>query len=379
MITKDLSTPQEGWVGSAGAVVLGASQGVDLPTPPQVRAPSDDALSPLLVKRQRGWELGLPAYIDLRGRTPPVIIAVGGGKGGVGKSLVSANLAVRLAATGRKVVAIDLDIGGSNLHTYFGVGAPKVNLADAVIYKQKSFAEVLTPTPVSGVQLVAGGKEEAWGGTGSIDRALLRSTFDAIMAAKDNGQADIVILDLGAGTHRHTIDFFSVAHLGMLTVLPEPTSIENAYLFLKTSLFRLIENVGERLGSTDTAADVKALLTAGDAGGGRATGYADKLRQAAATYPGFVSQVAMALAGRTIGVTINQVRCQKDIDVGRSMELIGERYFGFITRYCGYLNYDEAAWKSLRNRRLLVIDFPHSILSRRFSDLTRAVLSNLGF
>ncbi len=358
-----MNAPQEGWTGPEPSIPL-------VP-----RGPATGPLSPLLAKRQRGWELGLPSYVDVRGRIPPVIIAVGGGKGGVGKSLVSANLAVRLAATGRKVVAIDLDIGGANLHTYFGVSAPKVNLADAVIFKSRTFGEVLTPTPIDGVQLIAGGREDAWGGTGSIDRAVLRSTFDAIVSAKENGHADFVILDLGAGTHRHTIDFFGAAHLGLTTVLPEPTSIENAYLFLKTTLFRLVENVGERLGSTDTAEDVKALLLSGE--GGRA-GYADKLRQAAATYPGFVSQVAMALAGRTIGIAINQVRCQKDIDVGRSMELIGERYFGFITRYCGYLNYDEAAWKSLRNRRLLVIDFPHSILSRRFSDLTRAVLSNLG-
>jgi flagellar biosynthesis protein FlhG len=89
--------------------------------------------------------------------------------------------------------------------------------------------------------------------------------------------------------------------------------------------------------------------------------------------------VGQALAGRTLGIAVNQVRCQKDIDVGKSMELIGERYFGFQTRSCGYLNYDEAAWKSLRNRRLLVVDFPHSVLSRRFSDLARLVLSNLGY
>ena len=73
------------------------------------------------------------------------------------------------------------------------------------------------------------------------------------------------------------------------------------------------------------------------------------------------------------------MRSQKDIDVGKSMELIAERYFGFNCRSCGYLNYDEAAWKSLRNRRLLVVDFPHSVLSKRFSELSRLVLSNLGF
>ena len=66
--------------------------------------------SPVLTRRHAGWVLGLPAYLDPGERRPPVIVAVGGGKGGVGKSLVSANLAVRLAATGKKVLAIDAPV-----------------------------------------------------------------------------------------------------------------------------------------------------------------------------------------------------------------------------------------------------------------------------
>ena len=337
-------------------------------------------VSPLLQSRQRGWELGLPAGVETCGRTPPVIIAVGGGKGGVGKSLVSANLAARLAATGRKVLAIDLDFGGANLHTYFGLGVPKLGLADALLSRHKSLLEVSLPSPVDGVRIVAGGREEAWEADFPGGRGVHPALFEALLASKEVGQADFVVLDLGAGTHRHTIDFYALAHLGIITVLPEPTSIENAYLFLKTSLFRLIDNVGEKLAAKQVADEIKNALTApAGPGAAGATGYAEKLRQAAMYHPGFVGQVAQALSGRTLGIAVNQTRSQKDIDVGKSMEVIGERYFGFQTRCLGYLNYDEAAWKSLRNRRLLVVDFPHAVLSRRFSDLTRAALTQLGF
>jgi flagellar biosynthesis protein FlhG len=338
--------------------------------------------SPLMAKRRRGWELGLPAYVTATGKKFPIIIAIGGGKGGVGKSFLSANLSMRLAGSGYKVAAVDLDIGGSNLHTYFGVGHPKYSLADAIIYKNKSFGEILIPTGVQGVRLAAGGREEVWGGAQALDDKVMASIFDMILGAKEAGEADFVILDLGAGTSRHTLDFFSAANLALLTVLPEPTSIENAYLFLKIGLFRLIENLGCRLGAVDTAEDVKAALLAADtsdARGTRTSGYAEKLRQIGATYPTFISQLALALSGRMIGITVNQVRGQKDIDVGKSMELIGQRYFGFQTRDCGYLNYDEAAWKSLRNRRLMMIDFPHSILARRMNDVAKSVLKNLGF
>ena len=351
---------------------------VQIPSPRMSESVELDE-SPELARRRRGWEIGLPPMIDARGRKVPAIIAIGGGKGGVGKSLVSANLAVRLASTGKRVVAIDLDVGGANLHTYFGIGTPKLTLSDAIVAKRVELRETFAPSGVDGVRVVAGGREEVWGGAGMLDQSVVKNLFDGIFAAKESGDADFVILDLGAGTHRHTLDFFAAAHLGLMTVLPEPTSIENAYLFLKTSLFRLIENIGTRLGSTDTAEDVRAALLAPDTEGrARTSGYAERLRQIGAIYPGFVSQIALALGGRQVGIAVNQVRCQKDIDVGKSMELIGERYFGYHTRSCGYLNYDEAAWKSLRNRRLLVVDFPHSVLSRRFSDLARSVLTNLG-
>ncbi len=337
---------------------------------------------PLMAKRRRGWELGLPAYVRLKARRFPVIIAIGGGKGGVGKSFLSANLSMRLAASGHKVVAVDLDIGGSNLHTYFGVAHPKYSLADAIYFKNQTFGEILTPTGVPGVCLAAGGREEVWGGAQALNDQVMAALFDMILGAKEAGDADFIILDLGAGTSRHTLDFFSAANLALLTVLPEPTSIENAYLFLKIGLFRLIENLGARIGAVDTAEDVKAALLASDTvemRGARTSGYAERLRQIGATYPGFITQLALALSGRMVGITVNQVRSQKDIDVGKSMEMIGQRYFGFQTRNCGYLNYDEAAWKSLRNRRLMMVDFPHSTLARRMNEVAGSVLKNLGF
>lgn len=337
---------------------------------------------PLTTRRRRGWELGLPAYVNAKDRRLPLVISVGGGKGGVGKSFLSANLSMRLASLGHKVVAVDLDIGGSNLHTYFGISHPKQSLADAILSKERTFSDILTPTGLPGVRLVAGGREEIWGGAHALDDKVMGTIFDMLLGSKESGEADFLILDLGAGTSRHTLDFFSAAHLSLLTVLPEPTSIENAYLFLKMGLFRLIENLGARLGASDTAEDVKAALLVpetADMRGARTSGYAERLRQIGATYPTFISQLALALSGRTVGITVNQVRGQKDIDVGKSMEIIGQRYFGFQTRDCGYLNYDEAAWKSLRNRRLLMIDFPHSTLARRMNDVAKSVLTNLGF
>jgi len=60
------------------------------------------------------------------------VIAVGGGKGGIGKTLLSANLGVHLASRGYRVVMVDADLGGANLHTCLGVKAPRATLSDFV-------------------------------------------------------------------------------------------------------------------------------------------------------------------------------------------------------------------------------------------------------
>lgn len=335
--------------------------------------------------RARGWELGLPPYVDIgtpeRGLEPPGIIAVGGGKGGVGKSLVAANLGARCAAAGFRVVCFDLDIGGSNLHTYFGLGQPAATLADVVVLGRRSLADCMTPTGIEGLRLVAGGRDECWAVPNGIDLQLLRRVSQQILAARTLGGADLVILDLGAGTARHTVDFFSLAHLGLLSVLPEPTSIENAYLFLRTLLLRVAANVGQRLGAAEAVAELTSQLVDWNPAenNGRPGGYADRLKQLSGVYPGLIHQISEAMHGRLVGVAVNQARSQKDIDVGRSMEVIGERYFGFPTRFCGWLSYDEAAWKSLRNQRLLVCDFPQSNLARKIGELTRSVVNHLGY
>src|SRR5262249_4269157 len=140
----------------------GVNEAADLsagPLPVLPRGEDGQVLSRLpavLAKRQRGWELGLPAYVEAAGRTPPIIIAVGAAKGGVGSRLSSANRAVRLAWPGLKVLAVALDVGGANLHTYFGVPTPKHGLADALVARTRSFLDVAVPTSIDGVRLVAG-------------------------------------------------------------------------------------------------------------------------------------------------------------------------------------------------------------------------------
>ncbi len=324
------------------------------------------------------WKLGLPFETALPlSKHVPAVIAVGGGKGGVGKSIVSANLAATLAQFGYRVLVVDLDLGCSNLHSHFGIAMPKRSLAEFLLTKTASFRDVILPAPVQGVAFIAGGREETW--SDQIDQSsdYLLPLWQSLIASKQQFKVDIVLLDLGAGTHRYTMDFFTCAHLGLVTCLPEPTSIENAYVFFKMTLWKLIDNIGRRLGQQEIAQDVKAALVS-LAGGSLSNGYASSFKHLQLSYPHFIHELLKAIQGRCMGIVINQTRDQSDIDLGSSMEHICQKYFGLPTKYVGYLNYDEAVLKSLKNRRLLVSDFPHSMIAKRLSVAASHSLKILG-
>lgn len=323
----------------------------------------------------RAWQTGLPTVADLhlQGEVPS-IIAVGSGKGGVGKSTLSANLAAKLGQSGQQVLLLDLDIGGANLHTYFGLPTPAYTLADYVVYNRIPFERTIQPTSIPNVRLVSGGKEEIWSELEDLPATLFTDLWHKILSARTDHNIDTVILDLGAGTQKHTIDFFSSAHLGILTVVPEPTSIENAYSFLKTVLWRQVDQTGLRTQLFQEMANIKERLFQNPS---VQKSYRHKLQELQTTYPFFMHELYRLLHSRKVGVVMNQVRCQKDIEIYRSMCSIVPDYFGYTTQALGYLHYDDAAWKSLRNRRLVVTDFPHSLLTRKIESIAAQTLSSL--
>lgn len=312
----------------------------------------------------RHWCVALPNWIDLDPAMPlPTIIAVGGGKGGVGKSVISANLAGKLGRF-KKVLAIDLDLGGANLHTYFGIRTPKLTISDLLLGSRIDFQDLAVSSGFQNVDIICAGQD--YGLDRLNDRTYgLQQVWAGILEAKLRHGYDYVVLDLGAGTASHTIDFFLAAHVGIMSVLPEPTSIENAYSFLRALLWRLIHNVGSRVGDEHTAKIIAERIFEADG----QNGYAKALMRMKPEAPKQVNAILAGLSGRRLGFVANQIRGQKDIEVSQSMSSISKDYFGFNTMSLGFLNFDDSAWKALRNRRLLIQDFPHCLLSRRLDEV----------
>src|SRR5512145_3004226 len=168
-------------------------------------------------------------------RRSAIAIPVGGGKGGVGKTFLVANLATSLARAGYRVVAADADLEGANLHTCVGVADPGPSLADFVAGRASEVRDLLVETPIPNLRILAA----THGNFGQLQPS--QSDRVRLMRQLRELDVDFVLLDLGAGAHPAVIDYFLIGESGIVVVTPEPTSIENAYSFLRATFYRRLQ------------------------------------------------------------------------------------------------------------------------------------------
>ena len=163
------------------------------------------------------------------------VIAVGSGKGGVGKTILSASIGVGLAAMGKEVILVDADFGGANLHTSMGILEPKYTFLDYYTMNRETLEDIILDSPIDNLKLISG----ACGTLGMANPKY--SQKQRLIKELENLPADYVIMDLGAGTSYNVIDFFLSVDEGIVVTTPEPMAIQEAFDFIKLCLLRKIQ------------------------------------------------------------------------------------------------------------------------------------------
>jgi flagellar biosynthesis protein FlhG len=292
---------------------------------------------------------------------------VGGGKGGVGKSVVAASLAAAIAGTGRRCAVIDADLGSANLHTLLGVSRPRRTLSHLITGEVGSLEELMVQTAVPNLWLVSG--NEALLEMANLKHAQKEKLFRHIRRVA----VDDVLLDLGAGSAFNVLDFFLLARRGLVVTTPEPTAIENAEHFLKAALYRSLQLVARH-------PEVRAaILRARDNHRGRRVRSAEELitlvREIDPPAAKLLEERAQAFLPALL---VNQVRSAEQREIGPELVAAWRDRLGIPVAFAGSVDADPNVLASVAQRLPALLAFPRCSFSKHIDALAQGLLREEG-
>ncbi len=308
--------------------------------------------------------ISLQEFSLLRGQleSKATIIAVGGGKGGVGKSFFSSSLAIFLGHLGHKTLLVDMDLGAGNVHTCLGEGLPAVGINEFLRNPNLKLEDVKSSTKLPNLDIITGCSEV-------FDTAAITDDQKSrLMSALYAYPSEFIVLDLSAGTHQSTLDFFLMAQRRIVVVTPEPSSIENAYRFMKASFYRKLKRFEFQLQLGTLTDD---LMTERQQLGIRSPG--DLLRAIEKRAPQGGERLRNVMDDLQFEIILNQSRSLADVELGPHIKSVCHKYFGVPCHLMGHIEYDNAVWQSLRKKRPLVIEYPYSRLYAQLLSVARRI------
>ena len=281
------------------------------------------------------------------------VIGVVSGKGGVGKSLLSANLAIALGQAGKKVLLVDLDLGASNLHLVIGQTSPKTGIG-TYLTGQTPFEQIISPTDYENVYFIAGDSEIP--GLTSL-RASKKNDLVKNFQALD---FDYLVLDLGAGTHLTILDMFLLSPQGIIVTAPTVTATLNGYLFLKSIVFRMMYNTFRR---GTPAHDYLENLKKDSASLQRL--YIPKLVEALESVdPENTALFKSRMQEFRPRLVLNMIEDPKDADRANKIRRSCQQFLGLNLEHLGVIYRDTLQDKALASRLPIIIYKPQSLVAQ---------------
>ncbi len=278
-------------------------------------------------------------------------VAIVGPKGGVGKTIISANLAIALSKLGKKVIVVDLDLGASNLHTTFGLTTSKYTLDDYILNKVKNLADIVQDTDVSNLRIICGGDVPGIANLHYQKKVKLIRNLATL-------ESDFVLLDLGAGASYNVIDFLIIAQNGLLVTTPDVNSLLNCYSFIKTLIFRrltfyfkrakcpeLLELL-EKAKQTDDHPHLKTMA-----------GFLQEARKIDAAVAKGVKKILWRF--KPI-VVVNRVQTENDAKAGETIRKLMRQYLSVESSVTMAIREDQAVRNALAHLTPIMLEAPES-------------------
>ncbi len=294
----------------------------------------------------------------------PVIYPIGGGKGGVGKSFIAASLGTVLAKQGKKVVLVDLDLGVSNLHTFLGIKNPKSGINNFFNKSVKKLHRVAVPTIIPNLFFISSA------GCSMEIANLFHAQKLKLIAAIKKLPFDYILLDLGAGTNFNTLDFFLTSNEGILICTPEPTSIENAFSFIKAAYLRKLKQV---IKQHTFHAMVKDAVSNPKNTAIKSPDIIDIVLKYDPDKETFFKNKLNEFKFKFI---INQFRKNLDSALGDKIETVCNRHFYSDFQFLGNISYDERVHDSILSKNIYIHKFPYTTSSVDLKTIAGKITKN---
>ncbi len=298
------------------------------------------------------------------------VFAIGGGKGGVGKTVLTASMGIGLATLGYKVVIVDADLGGANLHTCMGILEPEYTFYHFYSLQKDSLSDILLDTPIENLKLISG----ACGTLGLANpRYSQKLRFINELRRID---ADYILLDLGAGSSFNVIDFFLAADQGIAVTSPEPMAIQETFNFIKISLMRKLLREFK-----NNPLVLEKLEHIAFSESGRLSATIEVIWEQIATKDTKAAEHMKQTIDRfRPALILNMVHSPDEVKEGIALRTAVEDLLSCKLDYLGYIDYDDSVRKAVKELRPFVIENPKSKASKSLARLiTVGLLGKTGW
>ncbi|MBI3601126.1 MAG: P-loop NTPase [Nitrospinae bacterium] len=295
------------------------------------------------------------------------IIAVGGGKGGVGKSIIAANIAIGLALEGERVIIVDADLGAANLHAILGIKSPPLGLKD-FIFDGFPLKAVLIDTGVKNLKFISGAGDIP--GISNIPFQVKQKLIHHIKSLT----ADYIVMDLAPGVSYNAIDFFNITDNGILVTTPEVTSVINTYSYIKGTVYRRLINSFKDNGEIRELIEVSKFPD-NRFGIHNLRNLKYRLGKFDDAYMDTMDNVVNNFRPKLI---VNKVMRARDINVAENIKMLVKKNLGIEVEVLGYVPESEVVKKSVANMKPFIISAPYDKASISVKEIV-SKLSNLKF
>ena len=294
------------------------------------------------------------------------IVAIVGPKGGVGKTTISANLAIALAMLGDNVIAVDLDLGASNLHTLFGIREVKASLDDFVLNKIVNLPDIVMDSFIPHLGIICGGNVPGIANLNYNKKLRLIRNLAQL-------KADMVLLDLGAGASSNVIDFLIIAQEGILVTTPEIPSLLNAYSFIKTLIFRRLSLHFRQAEHKDV---IDLLEKARDFDSYPKLKTMEGLMEAIRLIDGKAADsVQKILTNYRPMVVVNRARSGKDADTGKVLQNLMNQYLSIKSSMILTVREDASVGAAVASLKPVLLESPQSSFARDIGKIAQVLHS----